>query len=286
MYDLKTATGRPQPLAKHHNMEDAGQKLRRARDRLSLRVRDVEQASLKIAEKYHNDEFAVLINRVSEIENRNLVPGLYKLYSLCAIYRLDFQEVLEWYGISLAGLPADALLAEVTRTHTIGFPPNVHGDVLLPLTLDPGVDLRRTTYLSRMIQRWGKLPLMLLDALDLKEHRYAFIGTDDWFMYPLLQPGSLVLIDETRRKVVNSGWVNEFERPIYFLEHRQGYACGWCSLSDNRVVLQPHPASNCEPQVYQFPSEIDVIGQVIGIAMRLDQGRRRRARSSTAPESR
>jgi transcriptional regulator with XRE-family HTH domain len=286
MYDLKTATGRSEPLAKHHNMEDAGQKLRRARERLSLRVRDVELASQRIAEKYHNDEFAVLINRVSEIENRNLVPTLYKLYSLCAIYRLDFQEVLEWYGISLAGLPADALLAEVTRTHMIGFPPNVHGDVLLPLTLDPGVDLRRTTYLSRMIQRWGKLPLMLLDALDLKEHRYAFIGTDDWFMYPLLQPGSLVLIDETRRKVVNSGWVNEFERPIYFLEHRQGYACGWCSLSNNRVVLQPHPASNCEPEVYQFPSEIDVIGQVIGIAMRLDQGRRRRARSSAAPESR
>ena len=36
------------------------------------------------------------------------------------------------------------------------------------------------------------------------------------------------MIDETQRKVVNSGWANEFDRPIYFLEHRQGYACGWC----------------------------------------------------------
>jgi hypothetical protein len=284
MYDLKSHSGRPEPLGKHHNMEDAGQKLRRARERLHLRVRDVETASLKIAEKYHNDEFAVLINRVSEIENRGLVPGLYKLYSLCAIYRLDFQEVLEWYGISLAGLPADSMMAEVTQTHAIGFPPNVHGDVLLPLTLDPGVDLRRTTYLSRMIQRWGKLPLMLLDALDLKEHRYAFIGTDDWFMYPLLQPGSLVLVDETRRKIIDTGWVNEFERPIYFVEHRKGYACGWCSLKDNRFVLQPHPASHCDPEVYDFASEIDVIGRVIGIAMRLDQGRRRPGRSSTTPE--
>src|SRR5271168_3609057 len=110
-------------------MEEPGQKLRRIRERLNLRVRDVEQASLKIADKYHNDEFAVLINRVSEIENRNLVPTLYKLYSLCAIYRLDFQEVLEWYGISLASLPADSTLAEVTRTHMIGFPSNVHGEV-------------------------------------------------------------------------------------------------------------------------------------------------------------
>src|SRR5262249_34363762 len=142
MHDLKSAAGSPEPLGKHHSMEDAGQKLRRARERLSLRVRDVETASLKIAEKYHNDQIAGLINRVSEIENRGLVPGLYKLYSLCAIYRLDFQEVLEWYGISLAGLPADSMLAEITRTHALGFAPNVHGDVLLPLSLDPGVDLR------------------------------------------------------------------------------------------------------------------------------------------------
>src|SRR5271170_7234584 len=100
-------------------MEDAGQKLRRIRERLNLRVRDVEQASLKIADKYHNDEFAVLINRVSEIENRGLVPTLFKLYSLCAIYRLDFLEVLEWYGISLNALPADSMLAEVPSTHPV-----------------------------------------------------------------------------------------------------------------------------------------------------------------------
>ena len=138
-------------------MEDAGQKLRRARERLNLRVRDVEEASQKIAEKYHNDEFTVLINRLSEIENRGLVPSLYKLYSLCAIYRLDFHEVMEWYGISLPGLAVDALLAQIPETHPIGFRPQTHGEVLLPLSLDPGIDLRRTTYLSRMIQRWGKV---------------------------------------------------------------------------------------------------------------------------------
>jgi hypothetical protein len=243
-----------------------------------MRVRDVELASSKIAEKYHNDEFAVLINRVSEIENRGLVPNIFKLYSLCAIYRLNFHEVLEWYGISLAAMPADATFAEVPSTHLLNFPTNIHGEAILPLALDPGVDLRRTTYLSRMIQRWGKLPLMFLDALDLKDHRYAFIGTEDWFMFPLLQPGSLVVIDETRRKVLNSGWANEFDRPIYFLEHRQGYACGWCHLNDDRLIVQPHPASTCGPEVYGYPKDIDIIGQVTGVAMNLDQARRRRSR--------
>jgi transcriptional regulator with XRE-family HTH domain len=260
-------------------MDDAGQKLRRVRERLNLRVRDVEQASLKIAEKYHNDEFAVLINRISEIENRGLVPTLYKLYSLCAIYRLDFQEVMEWYGISLVGLAADSAYVEIPQTHMVSFQAAVHGEVLLPLSLDPGVDLRRTTYLSRMIQRWGKVPLLFLEALKLQEHRYAFIGTEDWFMYPLLQPGSFLIIDETQRRVANSGWNNEFDRPIYFFEHRQGYSCGWCHLNGDQLVLQPHPASLCSPEVYKYPKDIDLVGQVSGVAMRLDQGRRRRARA-------
>jgi len=43
-------------------------------------------------------------------------------------------------------------------------------------------------------------------------------------MYPIVQPGALVLIDESRRKIVNSGWTNEHERPIYFFELRGGYA--------------------------------------------------------------
>jgi hypothetical protein len=145
--------------------------------------------------------------------------------------------------------------------------------------LDPGIDVRRTAYLSRMIQRWGKLPLLFLESLGLKDHRYAFIGTDDWFMYPLLQPGTFLMIDDTVRRITNSGWTNEFDRPIYFLEHRNGYACGWCNLAAEHLILQPHPASSCEPVVYRYPHEIDVIGQVTGIAMRLDQGRRRRTRS-------
>jgi transcriptional regulator with XRE-family HTH domain len=264
-------------------MEDPGQKLRRIRERLNLRVRDVELASLKIADKYHNDDFAVLINRVSEIENRNLVPTIHKLYSLCAIYRLDFQEVLEWSGVTLGALASDAASVDVPQTHMLSFggqtaQSTVSSGVLLPLALDPGFDPRRTTYLTRMVQRWGKVPLLFLESLDLKEQRYALVGTEDWFMSPLLQPGTFVSIDETQRKIANSGWNNEFERPIYFFEHRQGFACGWASLTGDQLILIPHPLSACSPQVYKYPTDIDLIGQVSGIAMRLDQARRRRTR--------
>jgi hypothetical protein len=133
-------------------------------------------------------------------------------------------------------------------------------------------------FLNRIIAGWGKLPLAFLNALENKKFRYAFIGLEDWNMYPLIQPGALIIIDESRRKIMNSGWTNEFERPIYFLEHRDGFACCWCTLSDETLVLQPHPASPCPPQVFKYPQDIDVVGQVTGVAMLLNLERRRNTR--------
>jgi hypothetical protein len=205
------------------------------------------------------------------------VPSIYRLYSLCAIYRLDLLEVLQWYGVDVSQLPSDAAGIEIEKTHAVGFQVPEYGEVQVPLRLDPGLNLEKTTYLSRMIQRWGRLPLMLLNGLDLKAHRYAYIGSEDWSMYPLIAPSSLVLIDESKRRIVMSGWSNEFERPIYFFEHREGFVCGWCHLEDTRLVLQPHPASMCCPRIFRYPEEIDVIGQVVGLAMRFEPGRRRRS---------
>jgi len=261
-------------------MDEAGQKLKRTRERLNLRFRDVEEASIQIANRHSNDEFIIALSRLSDIESKGTVPTIYRMYSLCTIYRLDINEVLDWYGVNMGSLAADAASIELQKTHLIGFGSGSnYGDVQLPLSLDPGIDLRRSTFLSRMIQRWGKLPVTLLNGMDLKNHRYAYIGTEDWEMFPLIAPGSLVLIDETKRKVVNTGWTNEFERPIYFFEHRKGFSCAWCTLNENQLVLQPHPASGSYPQVFLFPDEIDVLGQVTGVAMRLDQGKRRRSRT-------
>ncbi len=259
--------------------EEPGQRLKRIRERLNLRYRDVEEASQRIALRHGNDEFTIALSRLADIENKGTVPSIYRLYSLCVIYRLDPVEVLSWYGVDLSQLPVDAGSVEIETTHPVGFASANFGEVSLPILLDPGLDVRKTTYISRMIQRWGTLPLMMLSGLDPKNQRYALVGTEDWSMYPLLSPGSLVVIDETRRKVVNAGWTNEFERPIYFLEHRDGYFCGWCSLSGGQLVVQPHPASPSSPESYRYPKEIDVIGQVTAVAMRLDQAKKRRIRS-------
>ena len=120
--------------------------------------------------------------------------------------------------------------------------------------------------------------MLLLNGLDVQRHRYAFIGAEDWSMYPLLMPGSFIEIDESRSKVVDNCWTHELERPIYLIEHRSGFRCGWCSLLDGKLIIQPHSASSARPEIYTYPEEAEVVGQVVAVAMRLDPGKRRRIR--------
>lgn len=260
-------------------VHEPGHKLRAARERLRLRYREVEEASQLIADQHGNHEFSIGLSRLADIENKGTVPSVFRLYSLCAIYRLDFGRILQWYGIDLQNLAADAAGLPLQRSHLadIQVPETIKVDY--PVDFEEELDFKQTSYLTRQIRRWGKLPMALLNTLDLHQHRYGFIGTEDWSMYPTIWPGSFIQIDETKRRVAREGWSHEHDRPIYFVEHRTGFRCGWCSEQNGYLIVTSHPASQLPPDVFRFPGEADVIGQVVAVAMRLDLAKRRHTHS-------
>jgi transcriptional regulator with XRE-family HTH domain len=267
-------------IMRDHIMERPGEKLKHVRERLKLTYRDVEKASQLVAARRTSDEFAIALSRLADIENKGTVPTIFRLYSLCAIYRLNLEEVLGWYGVPLGLLPTESLLTPLDETHAVEFAPPANFTV--PQPLDAEIDLNSTTFLSHVIRRWGKTGLSFLNGWDLRQHRYGFIGLEDWSMYPVLRPGSLVLIDESKRRIATDGWTTEADRPIYFLLHREGYRCGWCTPYDDQILVQPHPSSHQKPLLYDT-AEIDVIGQVSGVAMLLEQNKRRPARNGATP---
>jgi transcriptional regulator with XRE-family HTH domain len=260
-------------------MQLPGKKLREARELLRLRYRDVEEASHKIAGLRNNPEFAIGLSRLADIENKGTVPTVYRLYSLCVIYRLDFDSVLRWYGISLEELPSDAAQLTLSETHVLGFEADERMQVSIPLNFDTDFDPSKTSFVSRQVRQWGRVPIALLGTVEPKKQRYGYIGIDDWFMYPILFPGSFVQIDESKRRVVRDGWSHENERPLYFVEHRDGHTCAWCTEQGGLLILQPHSTSREAPHVYKMPGEAEVVGQVIAIAMRLDLAKRRHTHS-------
>ena len=265
-------------------MQDAGHQLRKARERLHLRYREVEEASQAIANLRGNHEFSIGLSRLADIENKGTVPSLYRLYSLCAIYKLGFSTVLRWYGIHLEELPITAASLPLEATHMLDAQDLNGICVELPADLDEQFDWKKTSYLARHIHRWGKLPLALLGKLDVKNHRYGFIGTEDWSMFPVIRPGSFVQIDESKRRIATEGWTSEHDRPLYFVEHRDGFRCGWCMENNGLLVVMAHSGSQLPPDVFRYPEDADVIGQVVGLAMRLDSGKKRHTRSYADPE--
>jgi len=81
-------------------------------------------------------------------------------------------------------------------------------------------------------------------------------------MYPLIRPGSFVEIDTRQNKWKLITWRTEYERPIYFVETRQGYACGWCDLQGKQLLLIPHQSSTVSIRRFTYPNEIEIVGRV------------------------
>ena len=92
-------------------------------------------------------------------------------------------------------------------------------------------------------------------------------------MYPILLPGTFVQVDESKNRVVEGNWKSEYERPIYFIETRDGHTCCWCTQAREEIILQPHPLSPVAARALRHPQEADIIGQVVGVAMRLGEWR-------------
>ena len=78
---------------------NAGARLRNRRQQLGLSIRDVHLSSTQIASELGNGHFVISVSRLSEIETRGAVPGIYRLHSLAAIYKVPLQELLSWYGV-------------------------------------------------------------------------------------------------------------------------------------------------------------------------------------------
>jgi hypothetical protein len=252
-------------------MATGGQKLRGLRDSLGLTMRDIEIASQRISHQRENEEYLIPISRLSDVETKGVIPSIYRLYSLAVIYRRNLRELLLWYDVNLDLQVSDLKISTHPRSHLFNALANMTA-VQMPVRMDPAFDPRKTLNFGRMVEQWGTVPLAHLEQFAKINFTYGYIGSEDLTMYPILPPGSFIQVDESRDKVLDGGWRSEYERPIYFVETREGHICCWCTVTREEIVLQSHPLSPVPPRVLHYPQQAEVIGQVVGVAMRLAEG--------------
>lgn len=246
-------------------MASPGQRLRMLRESLHLTLRDVAGSSMKIALDHGQQDFAMPFIRLFRIESKGALPSIYGLYSLSVIYRSHFKELLGWYGINLDAIPADLKFGNVPVTHRIEN--DLSAEMVWPeVSTDRAVNMELTSSMRRS----GASHFSLLEAPAKDGFVYAYVGNEDYTMYPLIRPGSFLQIDESRSRIESFGWRSEHERPIYFVETRpDGYRVGWCSMSGRDLIIESHPLSATKIKSYCHPQDAEIVGRVVAVSMRL-----------------
>ena len=277
----------PTPMLESTPSPDAGKRLRAERLRARLSTRAVQKLSQQIAqEKGDNQDYYISHGWLTEVENGKFTPSIYKLYSLSLIYKCSYLKIMGFFGINILDAAREQRLVSLPHTHLIGSNLELPGQtIMLPVELRRNVELAKTNLVSRMFETWGGILIALLQQMDLRESLCGYIGLEDYTLYPLIRPGSFVEIDERQNKVKAGSWQNEFDRPIYFVELRNGDACSWCELDGNQLMLVPCPQSRGQVRQLRYPTEADIIGRVTAVTMRIADVSGSQAREVSPPRT-
>lgn len=230
----------------------AGQKLKELRNRRSITGREVEQASRRIADVKADKRFCISNGWLAQLENGVSEPSICKLFSLSVIYHADFLELLRLYNVDVDDKEKYEPVADPFLTQLIS-----HDGDHRPLAKTSQGQLATSLVAMNETPVGG--------AEECAPHIvYAHLGLADFTMYPMIRPSALLKIDTNQNKLQTNGWHNEHERPIYFIELRQEYACGWCELQANQLLIIPHHSSPASVRRFTYPREAEVVGRVVG----------------------
>ncbi|HEY2964351.1 MAG TPA: hypothetical protein VGJ37_18170 [Pyrinomonadaceae bacterium] len=234
----------------------AGQSLKLLRKRLNVTVRDVQQASRRIADAKGDKKYRLSNSWLVQLENRVSPPNIFHLFALGAIYRAPFRELLRLYGIDIDEQEKYEAIANPQRTQLLA------GNSIADMQVDSAISSMATRLAPDLAPKFA-MPLNGERNNGLSNITYGLLGTSDLTMYPLIRPGSVLQIDTRQNKLQTAPWHNEFDRPVYFVELREGHACGWCELQGNKLLIIPHHSSSVSVREFTYPREAEIIGRVI-----------------------
>lgn len=230
----------------------AGHKLKTLRNGRNITVREVEHASRLIAEAKGDRRFCISNGWLAQLENgASSEPSFFKLFSLSVIYRVNFLDLLRLYNVDVDEKEKYEHVADPSVTQVISdHDPAGDGEVPAASSQCPDLATR------------------LVPASDTSKDRrsnviYGHLGLADFTMYPMIRPGAVLKIDTSQNKLTSVSWRNEYERPIFFVELREAYACGWCELQGNQLLIIPHHSSPAGVRRFTYPREAEIVGRVI-----------------------
>lgn len=241
-------------------MEGIGSRLRAARIRWKLTLREVEERSGRLAAEWGNPAYRISASWLDRVERENRGLSATKLIVLAFIYGLTAEQMLALCPPANASSSNLEQVSSPNATLLLNQGPLAdHAKLWLPDKLVTEPPPEETTLLP---SEQGTLPV---------HFRRGVIGRRDRTLEPMIPGGSILLIDTRKRAIASrKEWTHEFDRPIYFLLTRAGYVAGFCELDReaNWLTLVPHALSYETSKRWKYKKEIEVVGTVAGVFMR------------------
>jgi transcriptional regulator with XRE-family HTH domain len=237
---------------------DMGEKLRKIRLRWGLSLREVKERSEKLAKDWGSDSYGISGSWLARLERGKHEMTVPKLITLSTIYCEPAEELLREFQPKVTSQGV-AIGPDITGPNT---PQLVTGEQLDQQALQLIPDGFNSSPIPE-----NTMLLPQEDRFSPNNYRNAIIGHRDRTLAPMIRPGSIVKIDIQRKAIpYRKEWKNEFERPIYLLLTRTGYACGWCELAEGGMLtLVTHPLSGEPYQHWKHKREVEVIGKAVAI---------------------
>jgi transcriptional regulator with XRE-family HTH domain len=238
---------------------------RRIRMRLGLSTYELEESSKKFAEVAGIPDLRIDHSWLSRIEKEDrATPSLHKLVSLSFHWGISIFEAFKLFGLDLDRLLRIYLaLHSPTKTQALTLTDERLRIVFFPTHFK--YRPKETAFALHVIKQFHELPPEMFQLLDLgNRFQYAFYGTEDEpYLEPLVQRGSILLIDTHQTRLANNGWTNEYDRQIYLIEMRDGIQLSYAEVQKNELTLVPHSLSPSKPLKVAYPRDAEIVGQVI-----------------------
>lgn len=213
-------------------MAGIGARLHAIRKNWQLSLREVEARSFRLAKDRNNPSYQISAGWLNRLEREEHELTVTKLAALSEIYSIPMEHLLR----SMYSADGRALVA------------------------------------SSAPQLPDETTLLSSDSSMNSPYLRGIVGKKDRTCEPMIPAGSIIYIDKTKHTIsLRKDWAHEFQRPVYLLNTREGYICGWCELDEASewLTVIAHPLSPASSRRWRYPAEVACVGLVVAVAVRL-----------------
>jgi hypothetical protein len=237
--------------------------LRRARRRSGLTFREASAKSSLIARALENDEFFCAAGSLSDYETTTEGPRhIHKMFSLCALYSISAWEFMKAARVFPSDAGVDPMPEELLGRA------QVQGAALTESPADGGRSPSARSghspaefpyFLGRAAAEYFEMPhLSIRDIFSVGRARESF--------HPYLADAVAIIVDRRRKRITARPSYPLWAQPSYILLGHDGqYVCTSCNSDGEMLVMRPFSNGFERPLRLKSPSEVEVIGTVVGI---------------------